>query len=351
MPVRFQLTIYILLLAWASNAQDLDTLEKCDWTPVFENDLPKKFLYFKYEGPFQYNIRSTSNLEEIGDGAAEITGDHTATVRLKFPILNKNRAILTGGLRYSNEQFYFEDIEPDGYPMYVGLNDRNLRRLGLDFKGMFHLKGNRSIIMQTAWNLAGDFHLGGDKYFKFGDLLKSSLAVGYAVRKDASTYYAFGAYFGYTFGDPSLYPVFNYSKRFNNNIGIDLLLPQGFKVWKRFNNNFYILGAAEISGTSYTVRVDDTILSEAESVQLRQSTIDATVGVLKKLNKWMGVEARLGYSKNINFNVSESNFIPGSTLPKPDTDYLIKSTTSGAPYFSVSLFLAVPKDLMKRFVD
>ncbi len=349
--MRIQLILYIILLTFVCQAQELDTLEKCDWTPLFENDLPKKFLYFKYEGPFQYNISSTSDLEEIGDGSAEITGNQTATVRLKFPILNKNRVILSGGLRYSNEQFYFEDLEPDDYPLYVGLNDRNLRSLGLDFKGMFHLKGNKSIIMQTAWNLAGDFHLSGEKYFKISDLLKSSLALGYAVRKDANTYYAFGAYFGYTFGDPALYPVFNYSKRFNNNIGIDLLLPQGIKIWKKFSNNFYVLGAAEISGTSYTVRVDDSILSEAESVQLRQSTIDATLGVLAKINKWAGVEARFGYSNNINFNITESNFVEGSTLPKPDTDYLIKSTVSGAPYFSISLFLAVPKDLMKRMVD
>jgi hypothetical protein len=349
--VRYKITILFILIARFSFAQKMDTIQKCDWTPVFENDLPKKFFYIKTEGPFQYQIKSESDVEEIGNGSAEITSNPTVTARLKFPILNKNRAILTGGIRYTNEQFYFDHSKPSDYPMYTGLHNRNLRKLGLDFKGMFHLKGNRSIVMQTAWDLAGDFHLGGEKYFKLGDLLKSSLALGYAIRKDANTYYAFGAYFGYTFGDPSLYPVFNYSKRFNNNVGIDVLLPQGLKVWKKLNNNFYLLGAAEISGTSYTVRVDDSILSEAESVQLRQSTIDATVGVLARINKWVGVEARFGYSNNLNFNVSESNFIPGSTLPKPDTDYLIKSDVAGAPYYSFSVFLAVPKDLMKRFVD
>lgn len=351
MPVRFQLTIISFFILFCAKAQDLDTLEKCDWTPVFENDLPKKFFYIKTEGPFQYQINSQSDLEEIGDGSAEITSNPTVTVRLKFPVLNNKRAILTGGIRYTNEQFYFDHLKPNDYAMYVGLHNRNLRKLGVDFKGMFHLKGNRSIVMQTAWDLAGDFHLGGEKYFKLGDLLKSSLALGYAIRKDANTYFAFGAYFGYTFGDPSLYPVFNYSKRFSNGMGIDLLLPQGLKVWKKLNNSFYLLGAAEISGTSYTVRVDDSILNEAESVQLRQSTIDATVGVLARVNKWVGVEARFGYSNNLNFNVSESNFIPGSTLPKPDTDYLIKSDVAGAPYFSASIFLAVPKNLLKRFVD
>jgi hypothetical protein len=347
--VKFYFIILILFISLSGSAQD--TISRKDWTPYFENNLPTRFFYLKMEGPFQYNISSISDIDEIGDGSAEVTANRAVTARLKFPVLNKPRVILTGGIRYVNEEFYFEDIEPEGYPMYVGLNDRNLRKLGVDFKGMFHLRANRSIIVQTNIDLAGDFEFIGDRYFSFGDLLKSSLAVGYAIKKDPSTYYAFGAYFGYTFGRPSLYPVFNYSKRYNNGIGFDLLLPQGFKAWKKMNNNLYLVGGAEISGTSYTVRVDDTILNEAESIQLRQSTINATVGIVAKINKWIGFEAEFGYSNNINFNVSESNFVAGSTLLKPDTNYLIKSTVSGAPYASVSLFLAVPKDLIKRMTN
>ncbi|WP_321370858.1 DUF6268 family outer membrane beta-barrel protein [uncultured Draconibacterium sp.] len=347
--MKYILGLILVVIAVAGSAQD--TISKEDWTPYFENNLPTRFLYLKMEGPFQYNISSTSDLEAIGDGSAEITGNRTVTARLKFPILNKQRVKLTGGIRYVNEQFYFEDIEPDGYPMYVGLNDRGLRRLGIDMKGMFHLYDNHSLVVQTSWSLAGDFHIHDNRYFSFGDLLKSSLAIGYATRKDLNTYYAFGAYFGYTFGDPAIYPVFNYSKRFANGIGLDLLLPQGFKAWKQINKRFYVVCDAEISGTSYTVRVDNTVLNETESIQLRQSTIDATVGIITQINKWVGFEAKFGYSNNINFNVTESNFKPGSTLPRPDTDYLIKSTVSGAPYASVALFLSVPRDLMDRCIE
>lgn len=349
--MRFTLTTIILFLTLLASAQiPKDSLCKELWLPVFENDLPKKIFYLKTEGPFQYNIKSSSNLEAIGDGSAEITGNRTVTARLKFPLFNKQRIKLTGGLRYVNEQFYFEDIVPGDYAMYVGLNDRNLRRLGVDLKGIFHLHDNRSIVLQTDWSLAGDFHLSGEKYFKVGDLLKSSLALGYAIKKDANTYYAFGAYFGYTFGSPSVYPVFNYTKRYPNGFGLDLLLPQGIKIWKQLKPNFYLTANAEVAGTSYTVRVDNTVLSEAESIQLRQSTIDATVGMITKINKWIGFEARFGYSNNINFNVSESNFAEDSTLPKPDTDYLIKSKVSGAPYASFSLFLAVPDDFLNKFM-
>lgn len=346
--MKFYITILLLFLSLSGIAQD--TIRCKNWSPYFENSLPTRFFYLKMEGPFQYNISSTSDIEEIGNGSAEVTANRTITARLKFPILNKPRVIFTGGVRYVNEEFYFEDIEPEGYSMYVGLNDRNMRKLGVDFKGMFHLHDNRSIVMQTSWDLAGDFKFIGNRYFTFADLLKSSLALGYAIKKDPSSYYAFGVYFGYTFGRPSVYPVFNYSKRYNNGIGFDLLLPQSFKAWKKINKNFYFVGSAEISGTSYTVRVDDTILNEAESIQLRQSTFNTSLGIVTKINKWMGFEAEFGYSNNINFNVTESNFSLGSSLLTPDTDYLIKSNVSGAPYASISLFLAVPDNFLNKFV-
>uniref|UniRef100_UPI003217AB2A hypothetical protein n=1 Tax=uncultured Draconibacterium sp. TaxID=1573823 RepID=UPI003217AB2A len=312
--------------------------------------MPTRFFYLKSEGPFQYNINSTSGLKEIGNGSAEISGNRTSVVRLKFPVLNKQRIVVTGGLRYSDEQFYFNHSSPEAYPLYVSLNNRNLKTVGFDVKGFFHLKDNRSIIMLTSWNLAGDFYRDDKGYFSLGDLLKSSLAVGYAIKKDETTYKAFGLYFGYTFGRPSIYPVYNYEKRFKNGIGLNMMLPQGIKVWKNFNNKFYLFGNSEISGNSYTVRLFNSVLDEAESLQLRQSTLNTTVGVVQKINKWLWIEGEFGYSYNINFNVSETNFKENSTLPRPNTDYLIESDLSGAPFFSISLFLALPNDLLNKYV-
>jgi len=127
------------------------------------------------------------------------------------------------------------------------------------------------------------------------------------------------------------------------------MLPQGGKLFKNFNNKFYVYVASEISGNSYTVRLFDSILEEAESLQLRQSTWVSTFGVVKKINKWLWVEGEFGYSQSINFNVSETNFKAGSTL-RPNTDYLIKSDVSGAPFYSISLFLAVPDNFMEKLI-
>jgi hypothetical protein len=348
--MKLTFTTILLFLAIISFSQnERDSFRKEDWLPHFENNMPTKFFYLKTEGPFQYRINSTSDLEEIGDGSAEISENRTFTARLKFPILNREKTFLTGGIRYTDEEFQFSHAEPEDYPLYVSLDNRNLKNLGFDIKGMFRLKGNRSIVLQTSWNLAGDFYRDDKDYFSVGDLLKSSLAVGYAIKKDASTYKAFGVYFGYTFGRPSIYPVFNYVKRFNNGWGLDLLLPQSARIFKNFNDKLYLYANSQVSGNSYTIRLSDSVLDEAESLQLRQSTFVSTFGVVKKINRWIWLEGEFGYSHSINFNLSETNFKEGSTL-RPDTDYLIKSDVSGAPFYSISLFLAVPDNFMDRMM-
>jgi hypothetical protein len=204
--------------------------------------------------------------------------------------------------------------------------------------------------MRSSFSLAGDFYRSGD-YFNFDDLLKISLALGYGIKRNDDTYIAFGGYLGYTFGKPSVYPAFVYHKQFKSGIGFEAVLPQTIRVWNKFSEKFYLYGRSKITGNSYTVRLYSSVLDQAESLQLRNSNIITTVGIYQRFAKWIWLQAEAGYCNSLNFNVSETNFVPGSTLPKPDTDYLIKSDVTGAPFVSVSLFLSPPKDLINKFLN
>lgn len=175
------------------------------------------------------------------------------------------------------------------------------------------------------------------------------MAVGYGIKKDPNTYYAFGAYFGYTFGTPSVYPAMVWSKRFRGGFGIDAILPQSIRFWKMVNKNMFIYSKSNITGNSYTVRLINSILEEAESLQLRSSFITSSLGVTQKLGEWVWLEGEAGFATDLNFNLSETNFVKGSTLPRPNTDYLIKSKVKTAPYISIALFLAPPEGFMDRF--
>lgn len=333
-----------ILIAVSGMAQEDD---RKIWIPIFENNMPSRFLSVKLERKYSSSINSISSIDEIGDGSSKVNRDRILSFNLKFPVISKSKFVITAGVKYFDEELNFDQSANLTYPLYVSLEDRNLKNLGGSLNGVFHLKDNRSIIARSSFALAGDFYRSGDS-FNPERIFKFSFAVGYGIKKDPNTYYAFGVYWGYTFGVPSVYPAAAWFKRFNNGVGIDALLPQSVKLWKKVNDNFFVFGKSRIAGNSYTIKLRNSILDEAESLQLRKSSVISTIGLTYRLNKWLWLEAEGGLSNSLNFNLSETNFKKGSTLPKPNKDYLIKSSVASAPYASISLFLSPPKTFLDK---
>ena len=345
MFVKYIVTFLCFIVA--SNTFSQEILPKDFWVPRCKTNPPIHFLSYQRSATLDYGINSKSTINEIGDGSSEIKSNQANAIDLKFPVFNKQKFILTGSLNYSSEEIYFDGDENIDYPLYASLNDRDLKTFGGTLNGMIRLKGNKSLILRGSMTMAGDFWNYED--FPMGKYLKSSFAAAYAIKKNDDLFYAFGMYYGYQFGTPSVYPAFIWSQRFTNNYGIDAILPQRIRIWKMVNQNFFIDAYAKVTGDSYTIHLGNSILSGVESLQLRKSSILISGGVSHKISKWIWAEAKIGYSKSINFNLSESNFSKGSSLPKPDNNYIIKSTVRGAKYFSVSLFLSPPTEFLQKF--
>jgi hypothetical protein len=312
--------------------------------------MPTRFLTVTSGIKFNYTSEANSELPEIGNGTADINANNITDFNLKFPVIYKPNVVITGGLRYNAEHFYFDDIEPDNYPLFLSLNDRNLSRLGFKFNGFIHTGGNRSLVVRSTIYLAGDFYRD-NSTIPLKDLLKGSLAMGYAINRDSTSYFGFGVYAGYKFGVPSIYPALLYFRQFPNGLGFDALLPQKIQLWKKVHDRFYIHVQSRVIGNSYAIKVHDTVLDQAESLQLRQSAIINSIGFSTQINKWLWFEANAGYTFNLNFKVSESSFVMGSTLMRADNEYLIVSNVSGAPYISLSLSLAFPKGFLDSFLN
>ena len=320
------------------------------WFPDMPNRMPIRFFLVKSKANLGYNINSKSELDEIGKGQANIDANKHLGIELRFPIVYKKNAMFTGGLKFYDEQYYFHDIAPDDHPLFVSLDDRNLRKLGGSINGFIHLNRNRSLILRTTFYLAGDFFRDEDQ-IPFGDLMKGSIAIGYGIKRDPNTFFAFGVYGGYKFGDPSIYPAVIISKQFRNNIGMDAMLPQSIKAWKKVSDSFFVYGESRVTGNSYAIKVNSTVLNETESLQLRQSAITSSIGIFKKLGTWVWLEAAVGYTYNLSFKLTESSFEPNSTLFRSNTDYLIDSNVTGSPYVSLSLSLALPEGFIDKMLE
>jgi len=324
-----------------------NSMEKSKWLPAINSSLPSRFLTVRFDGLFDFGIHSNSTLQEIGNGSSEIKATRLGSVNLRFPVMNARGFILTGAFYYHDEQFYFENQNQLDYPLFVSLNNRNLKKLGSDFNVVIHLEENKSLILRGSIALSGDFYRDYSR-FPLSKYMKLSLAAAYSIKKDNNNLIAAGIYGGYTFGTPSVYPVFAWSKRFAGGYGFDAILPQSIKAWKFVGEKTIICSEVKISGESYTIHLDDSVLSGIESLQLRESCLVFSGGVKRHLCGWLWAEVNAGLSKFINFNLSESNFSKASTLPKPDTNYLIKSKLRGAPLASFSLFLSPPEKFLGK---
>ncbi len=346
MFVKYIVTFLCFIVA--SNTFSQEILPKDFWVPRCKTNPPIHFLSYQRSATLDYGINSKSTINEIGDGSSEIKSNQANAIDLKFPVFNKQKFILTGSLNYSSEEIYFDGDENIDYPLYASLNDRDLKTFGGTLNGMIRLKGNKSLILRGSMTMAGDFlEL---RRFPDGKIFKIIVCRSLCHQKKMMTYFMPLECIMATNLEHLRFilPLFGHSVLLTTMASMQFC-PKGYGFGKWLTRIFFIDASAKVTGDSYTIHLGNSILSGVESLQLRKSSILISGGVSHKISKWIWAEAKIGYSKSINFNLSESNFSKGSSLPKPDNNYIIKSTVRGAKYFSVSLFLSPPTEFLQKF--
>src|SRR5256885_7192843 len=89
---------------------------------------PKAFI-FKYELQPNYKITSTAKDGNFENSSADINRNRRLDFRLRFPIINKPSLTIAAGLKYSREEFRFDNY-PTGSQFYNNLEDRDLKSIG-----------------------------------------------------------------------------------------------------------------------------------------------------------------------------------------------------------------------------
>lgn len=337
-----------VLMLMGASAQTMER-DSVLWLPVPENNLPTKVLELDIETVYDYHLNSISSIPEIGEGRGEIVSNRRFQAGLKFPIWNETNFRLNGGLSYLDEEFEFESEDQNNYPLYASLQDRNLKVFGLTLYYMQHLRANRSLNFRTSIELSGDFYdsFGAASLWEYG---KVTIAAVYGIRKDKNTSWGFGAYYGYTFGSPSIYPVFVYSSQWGEGWGVDLILPSSLKLWHEWRADQIFYLNTRVKGHSYTIDLENSVLEDIDRAQFRYAELRLEMGYQRKLYGWLWAEAQVGLRENLSFNLSESNFKDERDLifPQADNDYLIESNVRSAPFFRFSLFLAPSAAFLKN---
>jgi hypothetical protein len=300
-------------------------------------------ISLSYERIMDYRIYSRSNVDYLEDGDGAVNYNRRIKFKFKVPVVNKDRFKMTYGFHYSHEEFRFEDPENLDYSLYKSLEDKSLKSLGSNFYFLFPQKNKTFFAVQVNLNLNGDYYRGDVGLAKF---LKVSAGPMWGKKPNDNLMYGFGFAYSYTFGDPSLSPLFAYYHTFSPKWGIEALLPLEAKL--RFNMNegsVWYLGA-ETRGASYNVRLNDPALVDKSTLELRHSEIRFFFKLDQEIHDFLWVSLQAGYRYNLNFNLAESNHNrkPTNFFKR---DYIVESTLEDAFYFNLSLNIKPPKKWYK----
>lgn len=292
-------------------------------------DMKPKLASFSLTTVRDFGVSGSS--EEFGNSDAEIKENLRRDLFLRFPVYMKHRWLIGLGLVYRHEKFRFDDSDQLNYPLYNRLEDKGLRRTGLDV--LFKKSYTRKRSLQGSFSI----RMNGDSYRSenLHRYLKVSLIATYSKKKNARTTIGWGVAGGYDLGSPLVYPLFTYQHFFNKNFQVDLSLPKKASLRYGFSEKMFLTFTAEISGASY--HIEDSILKDYGRLEIRKSEFRTKLSFDREIYDWLWFGVECGGLKYINFFVSEPTGLRDESI--------IELVPNQAHFFKFSLFFVPPRKI------
>lgn len=300
--------------------------------------LPRaKVVVLKFEVQPGYNIVSTDKTGNFGNSRQKVNLNHRIDVRIRFPIINKPSLTIAGGIKYTREEFRFDNGNSQTYPLYQELEDRTLKSIGIHFYLLKPTRGKNYFILRTSFDLNGDY---GSENFAKREFFKFSITPLIGWKQNENLSYAAGFTYGYTFGRPLILPVFSINKNFNCNFGIESVLPINIRLRYQKNEKNYWYAGFELGGASFRLDSHNPAFSNYDKLHLFRSELRSTVSYEREIHDWLWFGIEGGFRQNLNFNLTNG--------PKAKSDVLISNKLTGASLINVSLFAVPPQSLLRK---
>lgn len=329
----------IMLLVASSDAQEIFSWSKekeyCSPSVI---GLPRvKAVIVKFELQPGYKIISTGKLGNYGNSEAKIDRNRRWDLRLRFPIVNKPSIIIAGGIKYTNEEFRFDNNPVNNYKFYTNLEDRPLKSIGIHFYVVKPTKNKKYFILRSSFDLNGDY--GSEKFGK-KEFLKFSITPQIGWKQNENLSYGVGFSYGYTFGVPLIVPVFSFNKNFSCHLGIESVLPVSLKLRYTKNEKNYWYTGLELAGASYRLDNEGTPFSAYDKLHLFRSEIRYMLTYEREIHNWLWFSIESGYRQNLRFSLNNG--------PRARSDVIISNKLKGAPVINASIFVVPPQQFLKK---
>ncbi|MTI28602.1 hypothetical protein [Fulvivirga kasyanovii] len=333
MPRRILQIVFLLLSASPVLAQEpiINCTDSVFCVPGVVGLPRSKGIVIKREIVRDYWIKS-----ESGDGksSAEVRRNRRWEFKLRAPIILKDGFKMAAGVKYFVEEFNFEQPDNLDYPFYQNLENRSLRSIRGEIFMVKPTRTNKYYLLRLSAGLNGDYQ---SESFAKNDFFKFSISPLIGWKKNDYVSYAFGVAFSYGFGRRSIYPLVAYNRSFNNQWGIETILPAEIKLrYSTLNLKNYFYAKAELHGSNYSIRLDE---AKNDLVFLDKSEVRFLLTWEREIHDWLWFGLEGGLRSNINFDLSDDASI--------SADVLVENRLNSAFVYNFSIFVVPPRKLLK----
>lgn len=334
---KLVLPFFMLIIVYPSTAQDDDTVR---WASPNVKYMPVgRGLDFSYTHIFSSTIESEAKVERLADNSAEVKSLEQMHHDLKFPIVINDRTQFLGSVEYTFDYFEFKNSDNIDYELYKRMDHRHLRSRKLKFYVVHGFDDRHYMNTRLAIALNGDVSDSDESIFEFA---KYSFSFTYGWQKSAMNSYGIGIYADYTLGKPSVYPVIEWNKSWNERWGFESKIPAQFLIRYMPYEGIRFYGGYDVDGISYRVFAEDENTTLLKQFEIRRSDVVLMLSMEKRIYDfvWAGVEGGLNY--NIRVDASDGDKLyEGINMLESDLD--------PAPYINLSLFILPTEGLKKLF--
>ncbi|MEM9919954.1 MAG: DUF6268 family outer membrane beta-barrel protein [Bacteroidota bacterium] len=300
--------------------------------PGVINKSPSKGLYLSYFARPRFNFTSNSG-ENRSTSRAGI--NDRINIKLKAPIINKENFKFLIGAAHMREEYEFQRIDGSPSNIFSSINSQTLKtsRLSAYFLKSINNRLYATLKLEASYN--GDY----DNLIDFGNryaIYRGAFLMGYKPRPD--TEWGFGGMFSKGFRRTRVYPFVMYNKTFNENWGLETILP--VKIMMRYNispSNLVLFGT-QFNSRSYSIDVFGADGGDPSSdiYHMRSSEIQFNVEFQQRISKWVWLEAKAGYAKNFTSRFDRIS-------PVRQENFITADPSSG-PFFQFGIFVSPPRD-------
>ncbi len=299
--------------------------------PGVENKSPGKGFSISYTYNPDFEMRPTH-----AENASEVEVNQRIAGKLKIPIVNCRRTKFLLGVKYANERYSFEDIDPENYPLFKRLNEVSLK----DAEAAAYLIVSLNQKYYTSFRLSTSFR--GD--YK-GILNTSSRYATYraagvlGVKKSDKVEYGIGVYYSRNVRRTSIYPFGFLNWTFNDKWGLESAIPVSVKLRRNFTDGSIALFGIDYSSQSYALTVEEGAGNDPIDRSLyhyRRASSEFSASYMRQFSSWAWMEFKIGYAVNLN---SQARNLPGQMT------FDLRPT--GSIVGTVTFFLSPPKKYIK----